>query len=174
MTELNAENLLKSLQEENKILKDLLLDTENELETVKKQSKAELNKTISLIKTVAPCLINPGLNLAADKFTQFSAEYNNNYSILLADELETYLAQIEKESIKVENYNKSITKDIEEVENHCNVLNQEINNLNFSIGQLKSQKVKIYEETKKIREKIYIYQNSSNDPESILISLLSS
>lgn len=172
MTEINPENLLISLQEENKILKDLLLDTENELESIKKQSKAELNKTISLIKTVAPCLVNSGLNQTADKFTQFSAEYNNNSSILLADELESYLNQIEKESKKVENYNKSISKDIEEVDNYCSVLDQEINNLKFSIGQLKSQKVKIYEEIKKIKEKIYIYQSSSEDPESILMSLL--
>jgi hypothetical protein len=164
---------LESLKTQNSILKDLLIDTENELENVRKLSKAELMKSQNLIKSVAPCLLGMFSETSHEKFTQFSTGLDFNSSILVADQLEKLLQRVSRDGALIQKGNEEIQMDIQRAVKRSEELTCEVKKQREVIKELKNKKDCIFRRLERIRYKSLIFEASlGNDPEPSVLKIL--
>lgn len=166
----NPQETLEKLIKQNEILKQMVIETECEMDSIRLQAKQDIQHTRKILSSISPAFFRYFTANKADKFTQSHNGKDYSSVILVMDKIEKYINLAQKEICKIEYENEGLRNEISEKERGIEKASEKRNELEKKVVEMEKERSGMVEEIKRLEENNLIFKKVQEElfPVSVL------
>ena len=165
----DRQNTLEKLKKEKENLKDMLAESEKEMECIKARASQDIEKIKGTINYFTEKTVKLTYSNFNEKSTQAQCDFDYNQAFLHMGKLDMALDKIRHEIIKITQINEKAALEIKnKKENLSKIAMLHTQNLD-KLSKLQSIKHKIFSEISALQEKQILYEDNIIDSASLSV-----
>ncbi|OMJ65118.1 hypothetical protein SteCoe_39202 [Stentor coeruleus] len=166
----NPQETLEKLKKQNELLKQMVIETECEMDNIRLQAKQDIQYTRKILSSISPAFFRFFTANKADKFTQSHNGKDYTGIILIMDKIEKYINLAQNEICKIELENEGLRNDIFDKEKGIERASEKRNELEKKVVEMEKEKSDMVEEIRRLEENNLIFKKVQEElfPVSVL------